>query len=516
MKNIYLIMAGGALAISALSCNGLKTEENTALDNAIEIELSADSNATKAFSEGDELGLYLVSSETSGVKDLSQNRTLNNIKFTMINGKFISNPACMFPENENILNSIFVYHPYSDLSVEDGAKDMKVAVSYDQRQNLDKNDLIFGVKHDYKPSSSRLTMSLSHALAKVNIKIKPGKGYESAEELGNPSVLILDNIQEGYFDFNSVRPSETYPRYDMYPNGFFTIKDNVLHGVSAILIPQVIPAGNAFIRLIINEQEYTYAAPENLDLKMGTENTVTLTINKGFDGVSVVIGDLTIEDWAVEKFEYDLTELSKPEGTTVKDIDGNIYNIVQIGEQFWMASNLRVTKLNDGTPIKKNDRKLSEWSNYTEPAYIAYNFDETNVAKYGYLYNKFNVNSEKICPEGWSVPSSTDWDILAEYLGGVMDRYHCWKGCATAMKSVSWAPGTNESGFDAIPAGSLFSAANSPDKTQFQQQGSATDWWSATGSFTRALSGKNSLDRYLSADVFGASIRCIYNRKPIK
>lgn len=515
-RAINIILLGTLMSVALHSCKGLDNGEEVSADNTIEINLSEDSRISKSFADGDEIGLYLVSSTTPGPKDLSAERSLNNVKFTMIGGKFISNPACSFPEDENMLNSIFVYYPYSENSVENGSKDMKVTVSYDQRANLEANDFIYGVMHDYKPQISRLNMSMKHALSKINIELKAGKGYTSVEQLGNPSILILNNIQEGYFDFSTVTPSTTYPRYDMNPNGFFTAKDNIMTGVSAILIPQTIKAGEGFIRLTINDQEYTYAPENDLVLSMGTESTFTLTINKGFDGVSVVMDDLGIEDWDVQDYEYDLTELSKPEGNTVTDIDGNVYDIVKIGEQYWMASNLRVTRLNDGTPIKKNERKLTEWGTYTEPAYVAYNFDESKVETYGYLYNKYNVYTEKICPEGWDVPTGSDWDILAESAGGKKDQYNNWIGAAKALKSLSWAPGTNATGFDALPAGSLFAVAGNPENTTFQGQGSTADWWSSTGNYTRGLSGKDDLFRYLSSEVFGASIRCIYNRKPIK
>lgn len=515
-KYINLLLTGSLLTFSISSCTDMKIENQIITDNTIEIGLSGESPISKSFVEGDELGLYLVSSTTAGPKDLSATRNLNNVKFTMVGRKFISNPASSFPEDENMLNSIFVYHPYNELSVDNGKKDMIVKVNYDQRSNLSANDLIYCVKHDYKPEILNLSLDLKHALSKVNIRLKAGKGYNSLKELGNPSILIMDNIQEGVFDFSNVVPSSTYPRYDMYPNGFFVEKDGVLTGVSAILIPQTISTGNVFIKLIINEQEYTYIPAKDLVLEMGKENTFTLTINKGFDGVSVAMNDLSIVDWDVESFDYDLDEMTKPEGNTITDIDGNVYDIVQIGEQFWMESNLRVTKLNDGTVIKKNEKKLSEWTTYTEPAYVAYNFDEANVEKYGYLYNKKSVYTEKICPKGWDVASSNDWDVLAKFLGGVVDNTHCWKGVGKALKSTEWAPGTNSSGFNALPGGLLFAMSSAPENTQFQGFSTSSDWWSSTGNFTRSLTGKNNLDRYMTSEVSGASIRCIYNRKPIK
>ena len=92
---------------------------------------------------------------------------------------------------------------------------------------------------------------------------------------------------------------------------------------------------------------------------------------------------------------------------TVTDIDGNVYQTVQIGDQFWMAENLKVTHYQNGDEIPCN----------------VYNDDPSNAAIYGRLYNWYAVDDERgICPEGWHVPSDdeadSEWQILVDYLGG--------------------------------------------------------------------------------------------------
>jgi len=99
------------------------------------------------------------------------------------------------------------------------------------------------------------------------------------------------------------------------------------------------------------------------------------------------------------------------------DGDGDFYPVVTYGDQTWMAESLRTTKLNDGTDIPfVNDSQ--EWNNLTTPAYNYQLNDLTLKLKLGALYNHFAVESEKLCPIGWRVPSQLDYNALIDYGGG--------------------------------------------------------------------------------------------------
>lgn len=88
---------------------------------------------------------------------------------------------------------------------------------------------------------------------------------------------------------------------------------------------------------------------------------------------------------------------------TVQDVEGNTYRTVKIGEQVWLAENLRSTKFQDGSKIKT--------------AFIPKD-DEQYLQKYGRLYDWHDVADERnICPVGWRVASDEDWKELEKTIG---------------------------------------------------------------------------------------------------
>jgi uncharacterized protein (TIGR02145 family) len=156
------------------------------------------------------------------------------------------------------------------------------------------------------------------------------------------------------------------------------------------------------------------------------------------------------------------------------DQDGNIYKTVTIGTQTWMAENLRTTKYNDGTSIP-NVTSSSEWTDLTTGAYCNYN-NTTNtdtIATYGRLFNWYAVNTGKLAPKGWHVPTNADWTTLTNYLGGQALAGNKLKETDTThwCSPNSWS--TNETGFTALPGGGLYDYG-------FDYIGYVGDWWTAT------------------------------------
>ena len=150
---------------------------------------------------------------------------------------------------------------------------------------------------------------------------------------------------------------------------------------------------------------------------------------------------------------------------TVTDIDGNTYETIQIGEQLWMAENLKTTHYNNGDEIP-NITTYEEWGDLSSGAYCDYNNNSTNSETYGRLYNGYTVDdSRDVCPDYWHIPSDAEFMELEMYLGMSESEANdtgprgADEGSKLAGNSDLWNDGVLEnyselgtSGFNALPA----------------------------------------------------------------
>lgn len=228
---------------------------------------------------------------------------------------------------------------------------------------------------------------------------------------------------------------------------------------------------------------------------------------------------------AIDQSSKEINDEKK--GETVIDVDGNIYRTVKIGNQIWMAENLRTTRFNNGIEIQ-NITADSIWVKLESCAYCWYNNDETFKNKYGALYNWFAVNTGKLCPVGWHVPSDEEWKILEGYVDsyyGVGDtiwnreRNRGFNVGQKLMASSGWhsnGNGTDDFGFSALPGGERLKRNG-----RFFIEGTNGFWWTSTeynessAMYRSLLYGVEYVFRFYHPKGFGFSVRCIMdNCKP--
>jgi len=173
-------------------------------------------------------------------------------------------------------------------------------------------------------------------------------------------------------------------------------------------------------------------------------------------------------------FSCDKNPTVSTDTDTVTDIDGNVYNTVKIGNQWWMAENLRVTHYRNNDPIPQVIENTS-WNNLNTGAFCIYGNDDSNVDIYGNLYNFYAVNDDRnIAPDGWHVAKAVDWNMLVTFLGGTDVAGGSIKEAGTTHW---WSPNngaTNESGFTALPGGYRNAVGT------YLALGVAGIWWTST------------------------------------
>jgi uncharacterized protein (TIGR02145 family) len=198
---------------------------------------------------------------------------------------------------------------------------------------------------------------------------------------------------------------------------------------------------------------------------------------------------------------------------TVKDADGNTYHTVTIKGQTWMVENLKVTQYNDGSGAIQNVTD-NTWGGLTTSAYCWYNNDISNKATYGALYNWYAVNSGKLCPTGWHVPTDGEWSTLITNLGDSTTAGGKLKEAGTTHWVTPNTGADNSSGFTALPGGSHYTNG------LFYLNGKYGWYWSSTeisSTSTAAwheymIYNTSAITRTSGSKSLGFSVRCIKNK----
>lgn len=201
------------------------------------------------------------------------------------------------------------------------------------------------------------------------------------------------------------------------------------------------------------------------------------------------------------------------------DRDGNLYKFISIGNQIWMAENLRYLPAVTGPAT----------ASQTTPYHYVYDYDGTDVnaaqatsnyETYGVLYNwpaamagQAGSNSDPsgvqgVCPDGWHLPSNAEWTTLVDFLSGEIVAGGKLKESGTTHWDSPNSGATNETGFTALPGG-----CRNSDNT-FMDIGSEGRWWSTTDNASMAYNRAMLYANTWVVDVSnnkeqGYSVRCV-------
>lgn len=276
----------------------------------------------------------------------------------------------------------------------------------------------------------------------------------------------------------------------------------------------------------MNESAYkSQDARNNFWIELGDELRYTgyaMTV----DGI---YGNAVIFDVPESSVDYEFAILKGfrcPDTPTVEDIDGNVYNTVQIGDQCWTVENLKTRAYTDGTPIP-NLTDPDAWWLTEEGAYVWYDNDISWMETYGALYNWYTgIDPRGLCPTGWHVPNDDEWTELTGFIGGTdvphgTELKSCrqvnspWGDACNTSDHPRWDDsgnsiyGTDDYGFSLLPGGYRVGLGD------FELLGGYGAWWTTTAydayfSWGRAMFWDTGhMGVFYDYKEVGRSIRCI-------
>ncbi|MEE4198708.1 MAG: FISUMP domain-containing protein [Bacteroidales bacterium] len=205
---------------------------------------------------------------------------------------------------------------------------------------------------------------------------------------------------------------------------------------------------------------------------------------KKYQDLILQLGKLCVElDEGYNNWFLELEERYNPKFTDERD--GEIYRYTKIGDQIWMAENLRFQDTYYGGK--------RYYQNFI-----------SNLKKYGYLYNW--ETAKKVCPDGWHLPSHEEWNRLEDYLklnnsnAGSLRAKGQWYHAFSDTDSL---------GFSALPGGHL------SENGHFNYESERAYFWTSTqynqeSAWARIIyNNRNNMTQYNFNKKYYFSVRCI-------
>jgi uncharacterized protein (TIGR02145 family) len=194
----------------------------------------------------------------------------------------------------------------------------------------------------------------------------------------------------------------------------------------------------------------------------------------------------------------------------LEDIDGNVYQTMRYGNQWWTIENLKTTRFAEGSVIQ-NVTNNASWPSVNAPAWC-YSYNNLVIGDmYGKIYNWLTVaDSRNLCPAGWHAPTDAEWTILVNQLGGATVAGGKMK--STTGWNLPNIDATNESGFTALPGGFRFGSGSNGT---FSNLLTTANWWTSSQfnallAYTYSITNSSGAsERTTTGKDIGFYVRCL-------
>jgi uncharacterized protein (TIGR02145 family) len=268
-------------------------------------------------------------------------------------------------------------------------------------------------------------------------------------------------------------------------------------GVRYEILPYGLPTSKIYLEArgsVIGEATVTpdrYSVALNWDVELSAK-------------AQAQIFDNTILDFDKVFFEKEFLIYQSVENT-VMDIDKNVYSTDTICGHIWMVENLRVSHYRNGDALMQGSNGGALGWPLDSGAYVYSEFHSYNNGIYGKLYNGHAVEDRRgLAPLGWHIATDAEWDTLITCLGG--DAIAGRKLKSTSLWS---SPGSNESGFAALPADNVSYLSTWEPVGNFAYFWSFSNYNGTGQSWARELSSGDGVTRYGENKGSGLSVRCV-------
>lgn len=477
MKNIRIlgVMAAGICFAGLAACADDDNGKTPALQEALiegQVVSWNGAAADEAFPASAAVGLYAVEGEFSA----DAVRYIDNARMELSGGLFKTASGTQLKAAQGTL---LAYYPYRAKLLAAGQTTVGVEVAADQSaaENYAAADFMVASAGIEARHRGAVKMAFRRMFSKIDLEVVSA-GSPVLGELKEAPVSI-ELCRAAQIDMASGKVLTAADPVPMKFYGAWTASETRLSGLSAIVVPQRVAAGDAVLSFLIGDNAVSCTLGEEVTFKSGMQYTLSVRVGRDAGDYEVSV-TVTEQEWLdgldIEQTLDPSDDLLNP----VADIDGNSYPVTRIGAQYWMAENFRATRLNDGTALV-NMSDAAQWGENSAartPAYCYQGNDAGNAAQFGAIYNYYAVATGKLCPEGWHVPTKEEVEMMIDLLGGQnaagdkLKSTSGWQGFNG--KEDETYQGTNSSGFDGRPGGSR------EDDGTFYNFRKYGYWWSST------------------------------------